>query len=255
MKKNLPLILLAMVFLAMALISAWQLFGILYEYWQGERTYDDLTQYVSTPTPPAVSETPEATPVPDDTVWPQVDFDALQAINDDVVGWIYLEDTHVNYPIVRGDDNDYYLNRLYDRTGNGSGSIFMDYRNSGDFTDRNNVIYGHRMNNGTMFADITKYTNHGFFDEHPYFLIMTPDANYKMEVFSAYVANVTYPSWDLSFTGDEQFLTWIEGIEARTYFERDMEFTAEDRVVTLSTCAYEFENARFVVHGILREAE
>lgn len=255
MKKNLPLILLAIVFLILAIISGWQLGCILYEYWQGEQAYNDLTQYISTPTPPAESLPPEATAAPDDTVWPTVDFDALKAINSDVVGWIYLEDTHINYPIVKGTNNEYYLNKLYDRTGNGSGSIFMDYRNSGDFTDPNNIIYGHRMNNGTMFADISKYSNREFFETHPYILIMTPEANYKLEVFSAYIANTTYSSWDLTFDGNDVYLNWLNSVADRSYFDTGVELTAEDRTVTLSTCTYEFEDARFIVHGVLRETK
>lgn len=262
MKKNLPLILLAVAFLIVAVIAGWKLGGILREYWQGENTYDDLTQYVSTPTPPVSdgesgneTDDPVATPLPDDTVWPEVDFAALKEINDDVVGWITLEGTHINYPIVKGADNSYYLNRLFDGTGNGSGSIFMDYRNSGDFTDPNNIIYGHRMNNGTMFADLANYSNREFFDTHPYMLIVTPEANYKVEVFSAYIADTSHPSWDLNFDGDDVFLNWLGSMKTRSYFEREVEFTAEDRVVTLSTCTYEFDNARFIVQGILREVE
>ena len=198
---------------------------------------------------------PEATPVPDDTVWPAVDFDGLKAINDDVVAWIYLEDTHVNYPVVLGPDNDYYLNRLYNGKGNGAGSIFMDFRNKGDFSDRNNILYGHRMNNGTMFADISNYSNREFFDGHPYVLIVTPDAKYKAEVFSAYIANTTYSSWDTVFDGDDKYLSWLESIHGRSYFERDVEFTADTKIVTLSTCTYEFEDARFIVHAVLHEIE
>lgn len=258
MKKNLPLILLAIAFLIVAVVAGWKLGGILREYWQGESAYDELSQYAPTPTPSASDDETDPTlptPLPDNTVWPEVDFDALRDINDDVVGWISLEDTHINYPIVRGENNDYYLNRLFDRTGNGAGSIFMDYRNSGDFTDPNNVIYGHRMNNGTMFADLANYSNREFFDNHPYLLIVTPEAKYKVEVFSAYIADTTMPSWDLSFDGDDVFLNWLGSMKTRSYFERDMEFTAEDRVVTLSTCTYEFDNARFIVQGVLREAE
>lgn len=256
MKKKFPLILLALIFLAIAAFSAWQLFGILYEYHQGESTYDELSQFATTPTPPPSNpDTPESTPTPDDTVWPEVDFAGLQAINDDVVAWIYLEDTHVNYPVVLGPDNDYYLNRMYDGKGNGAGSIFMDYRNNGKFTDRNNILYGHRMNNGTMFADISKYSNGEFFKTHPYVLIITPDAKYKAEVFSAYVANTTYSSWDLDFDGDDVYLKWLETLKSRSYFDRDVSFTTEDRVLTLSTCTYEFEDARFIVHGILHEVE
>ena len=256
MKKKLPLYLLAILFLCIILFCAWQLFGIYFEYHQGESTYDDLTQYAVTPSPvPTAELPPEATPVPDDTVWPQVDFDALKAINEDVRAWIYLEDTHINYPVVQGSDNDYYLNRLYNGKSNGAGSIFMDFRNSGKFTDRNSILYGHRMNNGTMFADLSNYSNREFFDEHPYILIITPEAKYKAEVFSAYVANTSYNSWDTVFDGDEKYMNWLESIQSRSYFSRDVEFSPESRVVTFSTCTYEFENARFVVHAILHEVE
>jgi len=256
MKKKLALYLLAAAFLCIILFSAWQLFGIYFEYHQGESTYDDLTQYAVTPTPTVTPELPpEATPPPDSTAWPQVDFDALKAINDDVVAWIYLDGTQVNYPVVLGPDNEYYLNRLYNGKGNGAGSIFMDFRNNGKFTDRNSILYGHRMNNGTMFADISKYSNREFFDSHPYVLIVTPDAKFKAEVFSAYVANTTYNSWNTVFDGDDIYLNWLESIRSRSYFERNVEFTPESRVLTLSTCTYEFEDARFVVHAVLHAVE
>ena len=255
MKRNLPLILLALAFAAIAAFSAYQLLGIYIEYRQGENTYDELTQYVSTPAPDTQTQDATEETTVDNTVWPEVDFDALKVINDDVVGWIYLEGTKVNYPIVRGDDNNYYLNRLYDGTGNGSGSIFMDYRNTGSFEDFNNIIYGHRMNNGTMFAHVANYSNHDFFYSHPYILIMTPEANYKVEVFSAYVATVTDPSWDTTFDSDKKYLDWMNSMKARSYFETETELSDSDRVVTLSTCTYETENARFVVHGILHKMD
>ena len=110
MKKKLPLILLTAVFLFILLFSAWQLFGIYFEYRQGESAYNELSQYAVTPTPPAVTSTPQddpaATPVVDDTVWPQVDFDSLKSIHGHVVAWIYLDGTHFNYPVVLGPDNE-----------------------------------------------------------------------------------------------------------------------------------------------------
>ena len=257
MKKKFPLILLAAAFLLIATVSAFQLFGILSEYKQGEDVYDDLTQHVQAPSPTPTANDPDVSPdVNDDNiVWPDVDFEALKAINSDVVGWILLEDTQVNYPIVKGPDNEYYLNRLYDGTGNGSGSIFMDYRNSGEFTDRHTIIYGHRMNNGSMFANIANYSNRAFFDAHPYILIISPNGNYKMEVFSAYVAETVDNAWDMSFDGDDMYEKWLADIQSRSYFSRDVELTKDTQIVTLSTCTYEMENARFVVHGVLTKAE
>ena len=255
MKRKLTLILLAVAFLLIASVSAYQLYGILSEYKQGEEVYDDLSQHVTTPSP---QPTPEDIVIDSpyaDIVWPAVDFDALRAINDDVVGWIYLDGTQINYPIVKGEDNEYDLNRLFDGKGNGSGSIFMDYRNAGDFTDRNNIIYGHRMNNGSMFADVANYSNRTFFEENPHILIITPEHRYVVEVFSAHTADVVHNAWDLSFDGDDRYVAWLEDIKSRSYFDREVELNADTRVVTLSTCTYEFENARFVVHGIIHEVE
>ncbi len=248
MKRNIILTILIICFASIAAFSAWQLWLIFSEYKAGTDVYDDLEQYV-TATTPAPDQEDE---VPDDTVWPEVDFAALQAINDDVVGWIYLEGTKINYPIVRGSDNDYYLTHLYDGTGNGSGSIFMDYRAAADFSSPNTPIYGHRMNNGSMFAQVANYSNLQFFNEHPTILILTPEKNYKMQVFSAYVAADSAASWDYEFANDEAFADWLQTAKSKSYFDNDVIPEVTEKVVTLSTCTYEFDNARFIVHGVLR---
>lgn len=252
MKRKLPLILLSIAFLAIAVFSGYQLAGILSEYWVGEQTYDDLEQYVSvtSPTPP-VDEEEEPTPV-DDTVWPSVDFEALKAINPDIVGWIYLEGTEINYPVVRGSDNDYYLNKLYDGTPNGSGSIFMDYRNEPNFVDKNNILYGHSMKNGTMFTAIKRFKNQEYYDEHPIALLMTPDKNYKVEFFTGYIANVEQDAWNYYFDTEEAFQHWLDSSKSKSTFTSEVVPTVDDEVLTLSTCTYEFDNARYVLVGVMR---
>ena len=250
MKKNLPLILLCIAFLAIAVFSGYQLYGILSEYRQGTQLYDDLTQYVD----PEPSDNPvaEETDNHEGIVWPQVDFEALQAVNDDIVGWIYLEGTEINYPVVRGDDNSYYLNRLYDGTSNGSGSIFMDFRNEPNFVDKNNILYGHSMNNGTMFTAIKRFKHQNYYDEHPYALLMTPEKNYKIEFFSGYVANVEQDAWDYYFDTDEKFEQWLISTKSKSNFASDIVPTVDDEILTFSTCTYEFENARYVLVGVMR---
>ena len=250
MKRNLPLILLCIAFLAIAAFSGYQLFNILSEYKQGEDTYKDLEQYVSTV--PDDSEDADAEN-DDGTVWPEVDFDALKAINEDIVGWIYIEDTNVNYPIVQGEDNAYYLRRLYDGTPNGSGSIFMDFRNSADFSDPHTIIYGHSMQNSTMFTNIKKYKTQEFYDQHPYALLMTPEKNYKIELFSGYVASVKDNSWELDLSDEDAYASWLSATKSKSMFLCDVTPTTEDKVLTMSTCTYEFDDARFVLVGILRE--
>lgn len=251
MKKNLPLILLCIAFLAIAVFSGYQLYGILSEYRQGAQLYDDLTQYVD----PEPSDTPDVEAEPNNhegIVWPQVDFEALQAVNEDIVGWIYLEGTEINYPVVRGDDNSYYLNRLYDGTINGSGSIFMDFRNEPNFVDKNNILYGHSMNNGTMFTAIKRFKHQNYYDAHPYALLMTPEKNYKIEFFSGYVANVEQDAWDYYFDTDEKFEEWLISSKSKSNFASDIVPTVDDEILTFSTCTYEFENARYVLVGVMR---
>mgnify|MGYP000782800669 FL=1 len=127
-----------------------------------------LPQKATEPQPPVINKPAEAETQPDedDTIWPEVDFSVLREINPDIVAWIYIEGTKINYPIVQGGDNSYYLKHLFSGEWNGSGCIFLDFRNDVSFADRHSIIYGHHMKNGTMFTDIDKYKKQEFFDEH-----------------------------------------------------------------------------------------
>ena len=251
MKKNLPLILLCIAFLAIACVSGYHLAGILAEYNQGKQVYTELTQYVN-PEPSVSPVVEEEDSNHEGIVWPEVDFEALKAVNDDIVAWIYLEGTAINYPVVRGDDNSYYLDKLYDGTTNGSGSIFMDFRNEPNFVDKNNILYGHSMNNGSMFTAIKRFKNQAYYDEHPYALLMTPDKNYKVEFFSGYIVNVEQDAWNYYFDTDEQFQHWLDSSKSKSTFASNVTPNTDDEVLTLSTCTYEFENARYVLVGVMR---
>lgn len=268
MKRKIPLILLCVLFLSIAGYFGTRSYLEWNEYRVGEKTYEELTQYVHFETPSAsepiqpkeatyaAKETrpdePAPVQVPDDTNWPTIDFEALLAINPDVVAWIYIDGTNINYPVVQGEDNSYYLNRLLDGTYNGAGTIFLDYRNESDLSDRNSIFYGHHMQNGTMFQQITKYREQSFYDEHPVCLIMTPNGNYKLEFFAGYVIDLNSQAWKMEFASDEEYAQWLEEAMARSTFTGNVRPAAQDRVVTLSTCTYEYNDARFVLVGILR---
>jgi len=269
MKRKLPLILLCILFLGVAGYFGFRLYQAWSEYRTGEAAYDALAQYVHLdPSPTWDGITKEQEPVPsaptnaaeceqesaaepDGTNWPTVDFEALQAINPDIVAWIFIEGTNIHYPVVQGADNSYYLNRLFDGSYNGAGSIFMDYRNKGDLSGRNTVLYGHHMQNGTMFNHITKYKDQSFYDAHPVCLVMTPDGNYKLEFFAGFVTNLNTDAWKLEFESDGEFGAWLEQAMASSSFQSKIRPTPQDRVVTLSTCTYEYDDARYVLLGIL----
>lgn len=257
--KRIVYICAVILFLGIFLFAAWQLLQIGSEYRKGEKVYENIEQYVVIPETtekPAQATQPVDAEIPQQTqpqeVWPVVDFAALQAINPDVVGWIYIEDTRINYPIVQGQDNDQYLYHLISGEYNSSGSIFLDAQASSLFLSRNNPIYGHNMKNGSMFADMTDYTDQAFYDEHPVALLLTPEKNYKIRLFSAYVTDAWADAWEIGFE-DSAYQAWLEKLQRQSYFASDVVPTVQDRILTFSTCTYETDDARFVVHGIIEE--
>lgn len=265
LKRKLPFYLAVLLCLCVAAVSGYKVFSIVTEYRAGEDTSSELQQYIqiaptqpdpTQPTLPPSTEAPEDTesaetmppePTEDPFPYPEVDFETLQSINPDVIGWIYIEGTKINYPVVQGTDNDRYLSVMADGTRNAAGSIFMDYRNEPDFSDRHTVIYGHNMRNGTMFHGIRSYSDPAFLAEHPEGMIMTPEKNFRFEIIGGYVAKPDSNAWELSFNSGEEFSQWLQDTMSRSTVNTGVTPTTDDRIITLSTCSYEFNNARYVL--------
>ncbi len=257
---------LCVLFAGISLHYGLRLYGHWREYNAGAQVYQELTQYIQPIAPPASPAKPQAVPVShtpeteetvppeavDDTVWPTVDFESLQAINPDVVAWISIEGTNIDYPVVQGTDNNYYLNRLFDGRENGAGSIFMDYRNTPDIMGKNTVLYGHNLKNSTMFSQITNYKEQSFYDQHPTALLITPERNYKIQFVAGYVTDPNGPAWKMEFASDEEFFLWLENAIAQSTFQSTVQVTPQDRVITFSTCSHEYREARYVLIGILK---
>lgn len=254
LKKKIVCIALALVFAFGLIFSAYKVFIQLNEYRQGKMYYDELNSCVRLP---GQNESTEALTEderqPEAENLPKIDFDALKDINSDIVGWIYFEDTNIDYPVVKGDDNVYYLDRLYNGELNGSGSIFLDFQNSETFSDKNSILYGHHMKNGAMFSDITKYKEQSYYDEHTEAFLLTPGKNYRIKLFSAYVTNPNDDARQISFGSDDEFMRWTNRLVNLSCFKCDIAPVASDRIITFSTCSYEFDDARFVLHGIIDE--
>lgn len=271
-KKKLLFILLILLFAEIAAVSGYKVFTIVSEYRMEEKASEQLQQYIDlepTQAPPTEPETladteaagaleetetvpesvaePVTEPVADPVQYPAVNFEALLELNEDVIGWIYIEGTQINYPIVQGADNRHYVSTMVDGRNNAAGSIFMDYRNAPDFSDRHTVIYGHNMRNGSMFADTVKYKSPAFLEAHPTGMIMTPDGNFQFEVIAGYVANLEDSSWQLDFAGDEDFGNWLNQTMEMSTIGGTVIPETDDRIITLSTCSYEFSDARYVL--------
>lgn len=247
----------------LALLAAVSIFMIVRHYSEEKKaadSYSDMLGFVITdnteetqPTEPCEAEETEATTEPptepdeeEQTI--SIDFEQLTAKYPDVVGWLYCEGTPINYPVMQSDDNDYYLRRLPDGTYNTAGSLFADYR-CGDIGETNNyIIYGHNMKNGTMFSSLTKYKSQSYYNEHPVLYLFTPEAEYRIELIAGFVSK---PTGDVYNT--EQIYEQMIEYGSLSTFESLIKPCVGDRYITLSTCSYEYENARYVVIGTIDE--
>lgn len=180
----------------------------------------------------------------------EVDFDVLAETNEDIIGWLYSENTPINLPVVQSGDNDYYLHRMVDGTWNSSGTLFADCRNASDFSDQNTIIYGHNMKNDEMFGTLPNYEEQAYYDEHPVIWLLTPSGDYKLELVAGYVTEPTSDVYSIDQSEEAVFAMVQQGIEKST-FTTDAIIHRGDRFLTLSTCSYEYDNARYVLIGRL----
>jgi sortase, srtB family len=240
---------LSILLLCVFLFSAYKI----YSYFREERESSYLTNSLideavseQTASLPSDSENkPNAKERPPITV----DFNALWETNQDIIAWIYCEDTPINYPIVQSDDNSYYLRRLLDGSYNVAGTLFLDYRCKADFTDCNSIIYGHNMKNDTMFGTLPEYTEQSYYEAHPVMWLLTPEQNYKVELFAGFVTPSDSESYDIVYDRKDRE-QYIEEALLKSTFTADVETERIERIITLSTCSYEYENARFILIGI-----
>ena len=187
---------------------------------------------------------------------PQIDFSKLKEVNNAIVGWIIIDGTQVNYPIVKGKNNSYYLNHSYDKSYNSYGSIFMDYRSDENFSDLNTFIYGHYTSNGSMFGELKKYMEESFYKEHPFFYILTPNGNYKVDVISAYTDDALSSSYNAKFNDLNDYQRYIEKIRLKSRYSTDIRVNyILDRTITLYSCSHESgsKTERYFIHGIMRK--
>lgn len=180
-----------------------------------------------------------------------VDFEALQKINEDIAGWIYCEGTNISYPVLQGTDNDFYLEHIYDKTAGQAGSIFVEAHNAPDFTDSNTIIYGHHRKDGSMFASLEKWSEQEYYEEHPVFWLLTPEQNYRMILFSGYTTMADSDAYTIYPNACQAFEEYLYQASQKSDFHAEAEYDAKKRFVVLSTCSYAFENARYVLHGML----
>ena len=231
--------------------AAFNLYHIYTEYKKGSDEYNAIAEMAVTEKKPDPDAATQAKTSTDPAVPMTIDFDALKAVNDDVIGWIYVEALEgINYPVVRGVDNSYYLHRTYQRNYNFAGTIFADYQNRDDFNDCNTILYGHNMKNGSMFGLLRRFSSTDeTYNKSKYFWIFTPEADYRYEIVSAYITSVSSDTYTLFKGPGKEFVEWAKNqVSYSEIATTPGELLATDKIVTLSTCTGD-DSTRYIVQG------
>lgn len=179
----------------------------------------------------------------------EVNFDTLQKKNKDTIAWIQVNSTNINYPIVKTNNNDYYLNHAYDHSINEAGWVFMDYRNNGNFSNQNTIIYAHSRLNKTMFGSLSKVLKESWFENKDNHIIniSTPTENSLWQIFSVYKIKEETYYITTDFSNDNDYLSFLNTLKNRSKFNFNTTLTENDTIITLSTCYSDTE--RTVVHA------
>ena len=176
-------------------------------------------------------------------------YEELKSINHDYKFWITLEDTKIDYPVVQGEDNNFYLSNDFYKENSISGTIFLDYKNN--LEDKNLILYGHNMRDGSMFAAINKFKEKDFFDSGK-IKIVTEDEERIYEVFSVFVEDANNINLQSKFNSEEDYIAYINELKKKSYYKKEIDSDFSN-IITLYTCSYEFENARTIVCAVLNE--
>lgn len=266
--------LLMLIALVVFLFSGYTLYGYYKEYKKGTDEYDNLESNFAIEV--EEDETEDFDALESDealqsitgrevaTVWENdrevtiptmknpIDFAELKSVNEDIVGWLRIRALDISYPVVQGEDNDYYLHRTFEGVDNFAGCLFVNCDNEPDLTDQNTIIYGHNMKNGSMFGKLKKFQEEETFNKSKFFWIFTEDFIYQYRIFSAMTVNKIGINYQTFFLENE-FQEFKDAAFRNSVVENsNVSLSYEDRIVTLSTCTGD-DSTRFVVMGKLAQ--
>ncbi len=185
-----------------------------------------------------------------------VNFNELLRKNKDTVGWLKLEGTNINYPVVQTDNNDYYLNHAFNGYKNYAGWVFMDYRNNAVDFDKNTIIYGHGRIDGTMFGSLKNIVKNNWYENTDNYVLKfsTPTENTLWQVFSVYTIEKESYYITTEFKTDDEYLEFINTLSNRSIYKFNATLNKDDKIITLSTC-FQDNKHRVVLHAKMIKKE
>lgn len=179
----------------------------------------------------------------------------LQKENSDIVGWIEIEDTNINYPVLQATDNSFYMNHNYKKEENTYGSIFLDKDYDWNIPSSNLLLYGHNLQNGSLFHDILNYKDKSYYKEHPTIRFTTENKDSEFEIISAFYSRVYYKSeknvfryyYFVNADNEEEYNEFVDSAKEASIYDTGKTAEYGDQLITLSTCSYHTEDGRFAV--------
>ena len=207
------------------LVSGWRVYTIMKGYHDDRYSYEKVSEQAGD----------------------SIDFDALREINPDVIGWLRYEGTIIDYPVVQGENNDVYLSMLFDRTWGGCGTLFADCITEAPFRQFNTIVYGHHMKDGTMFACLKELRDPEYCRKHPKLELITPEGSFDLEIYAFLNEPADSNVYTTNIQDEEGKQSYLDLINSLAAYVTSVGVSTQDRLVMLSTCAYEFEEARYIV--------
>lgn len=199
---------------------------------------------------PAMEEEPEE-PDPYGEELSLTDLEALREVNPDVVGWISIPETQLSYPLLQGEDNEYYLNHTWERAWNSAGSIYLESQVSSDLSDFNTLVYGHRMRDGSLFGSLRDYNKQDHWEKHPSVYIADDNGVHRYDIFAAHEVGVREITYGLKIESEKVKQAFIDFSLERSVIDTGVVPTVEDRILTMSTCTGTGYDTRWVVQARL----
>ena len=251
-KKKINGKLIAIIILSVILIaSIAYLIYYVYTQWQNKKMMEDLANFVATPNTEVNQNASEEEQRKQTLL---ANLQELKQQNSDLVGWLTIEGTEVDYPVLQTDNNDYYVNHNFKKQSNELGSIFLDKDCSIEKPTANFLIYGHRSNGGQMFETLTKYKKEDFYKEHPTFEFATLEEVSKYQIIAVFQSQVYLKSQDVfkyyffkDAENEEEFNNYIENVKKLSLYNIAETAQYGDQLITLSTCDYHVEDGRFAI--------
>lgn len=184
-----------------------------------------------------------------------INLAALREVNPDVVGWIRIPDTGIDYPLMQGEDNEFYLKHTWEKEPNSVGSVFLEYQNSADLTDYNTIVYAHNMNSGAMFSDLELFALKKYWEDRPYVYVVTDGGVYRYEIFAFFQPEVESLTYGMNPQRDDTKEKFLNLAMENAWYDTGVRPAITDRILTLSTCSGADYDFRYVVQARLPMVE